>query len=255
MREALRASWPAGGSSAAGVLPNKTSTIYTKIPMIKKRPPWLLTVSSQWAHGELTVSSAVTESWPGPWLSRDLAVTEPWSYWRCRDWAVTEPWLSCDPAVTELWPCRDWAVTSPSRDWAVIIGPGAVTTVVTVSSPWAHGDNYFLMGIYVEFKLYGTSSEYCPDSFHIQLHWICHVYLKSGSTNQSKVCGQDPVVYPGVFKRDVFWGLPNMYPESYDCGLPGHLAVMRVAMMEPGAHTMSDELILQTSCNICLAFK
>ena len=153
MREALRASRPAGGSSAAGVLPNKTSTIYTKIPMRKKRPPWLLTVSSQWAHGELTVSSAVTESWPGPWLSRDLAVTEPWSYWRCRDWAVTEPWLSCDPAVTELWPCRDWAVTSPSRDWAVIIGPGAVTTVVTVSSPWAHGDNYFLMGIYVEFKI------------------------------------------------------------------------------------------------------
>ena len=24
----------------------------------------------------------------------------------------------------------------------------------------------------------------------------------------------------GVAKRDVFWGLPNMYPESYDCGLP-----------------------------------
>ena len=37
-----------------------------------------------------------------------------------------------------MWPCRDWAVTSPSRDWAVIIGPGAVTTVVTVSSRWAH---------------------------------------------------------------------------------------------------------------------
>ena len=98
---------------------------------------------SRWAHCELTVSSrwpkwsqpAVTEPWPGPWLSCDLAVTELWSYWRCRDWAVTEPWLSCDLAVTELWPCRDWAVTSPSRDWAVIIGPGAV---VTVSSPWAH---------------------------------------------------------------------------------------------------------------------
>ena len=35
----------------------------------------------------------------------------------------------------------------------------------------------------------------------------------------------------GVTKRDVFWGLPNMYPESYDCGLPGHLAVMRAAMI------------------------
>ena len=52
----------------------------------------------------------------------------------------------------------------------------------------------------------------------------------------------------GVTKRDVFWGLPNMranmYSESYDCGLPGHLAVMRAAMMEPGVHTMSDKLIL-----------
>ena len=103
---------------------------------------------SPWAHREVTVSSrwpkwsqpAVTEPWPGSWLSCDLAVTEPWSYWRCRDWAVTSPWLSCDLAVTELWPRRDWAVTSPSRDWAVIIGPGAVTTVVT-------GDNFFLMGI------------------------------------------------------------------------------------------------------------
>ena len=100
-----------------------------------------LTVSSPWAYRELTVTKwshpAVTEPWPGPWLSCDLAVTEPWSYWRCRDWAVTSPWLSCDLAVTELWHRRDWAVTSPSRDWAVIIGPGAVTTV---SSPWAHGE-------------------------------------------------------------------------------------------------------------------
>ena len=85
----------------------------------------MVTASRDWA-----VTWAVTELWP--------AVTEPWSYWRCRDWAVTSPWLSCDLAVTELWPRRDWAVTSPSRDWAVIIGPGAVTTVVTVSSQWAH---------------------------------------------------------------------------------------------------------------------
>ena len=56
----------------------------------------------------------------------------------------------------------------------------------------------------------------------------------------------------GVTKRDVFWGLPNMYPESYECGLPGHLAVMRAAMMEPGGHTMSDELIPQISCKTFL---
>ena len=108
---------------------------------------------SPWAHSELTVSSrwpkwsqpAVTEPWPGPWLSCDLAVI-----------ILRMPWLSCDLAVTELWPRRDWAVTSPwlscdlSYDWAVIIGPGAVTTVVTVSSRWAHGDNSFLMGWYLE---------------------------------------------------------------------------------------------------------
>ena len=46
-----------------------------------------------------------------------------------------------------------------------------------------------------------------------------------------------------------------MYPESYDCGLPGHLAVMWAAMMEPGVHTISDELIPHISCNIFLAFK
>ena len=124
---------------------------YTHSPMRKK----LATVT---AHRELTVSSqwpkwsqpAVTEPWPWAWLSCDLAVTEPWSYWRCRDWAVTSPWLSCDLAVTELWPRRDWAVTCPSCDWVVIIGPGAVTTVVTVSSRWAHRELtvtiFFLMG-------------------------------------------------------------------------------------------------------------
>ena len=93
---------------------------------------------------------AVTEPWPGPWLSCDLAVTELWSHWRCRDWAVTSPWLSCDLAVTELWPRRDWAVTSPSRDWAVIIGPRSRDhrghRELTVSPQWAHGDHLFSHG-------------------------------------------------------------------------------------------------------------
>ena len=127
-------------------------------PWEKNWPPWLLTVSSQWAHREITVCSrwpiwsqpAVTEPWPGPWLSWDLAATEPWSYWRCRDCAVTSPWLNCDLAVTELWPRLDWAVTSLSRDWAMIIGPGAVTTVVTVSSRWAHGDIFFFSWVNIQ---------------------------------------------------------------------------------------------------------
>ena len=83
------------------------------------------------AHRELTVSSrwpkrsqpALTEPWPGPWLSCDLAVTEPWSYWRCR----------------ELWSLCDWAVTSPSRDhWALEPWPPC--------SPWAHRDHLFSHG-------------------------------------------------------------------------------------------------------------
>ena len=77
---------------------------------LKNWPPWLLTVTKM-----VTASHdwAVTEPWHGPWLSCDLAVTEPRSYWRCSQPAVTSPWLSCDLAVTELWPSRDWAVTSP----------------------------------------------------------------------------------------------------------------------------------------------
>ena len=92
----------------------------------KKWPPWLLTVSSRWAHRELMVTKMVT-------ASRDWAMT--WAVielWPSRDWAVIilkMPWLSCDLAVTELWPLL--AVTEP---WS--LGRGAVTTVVTVSSPW-----------------------------------------------------------------------------------------------------------------------
>ena len=94
------------------------------LPMTKKMATvtahWELTVSSPGAHGEFTVSSqwpkwsqpAVTEPWPGPWLSCDLAVI----------------------AVIELWPSL--AVTEP---WS--LGPGAMTTVVAVSSRWAHGDH------------------------------------------------------------------------------------------------------------------
>ena len=96
-----------------------------------------------------------SQPWPGPWLSCDLAVTEPWSYWRCSQSAMTSPWLSCDLAVTELWPSRDWAVTLPwlSCDLSVYVlamtepwslSPRAVTTV---SSSWAHGDHLFSHGM------------------------------------------------------------------------------------------------------------
>ena len=98
----------------------------------KNWPPWLLTVSSQWTHCELTVSSrwpkwsqpAVTEPWPGPWLSCDLAVI-----------ILRMLWLSCDLAVTELWPRRDWAVTSPTTEpWS--LGPEPWPPW----SQWAHGE-------------------------------------------------------------------------------------------------------------------
>ena len=108
---------------------------------------------SPWAHSELTVSSrwpkwsqpAVTEPWPGPWLSRDWAVI-----------ILKMPWLSCDLAMTELWPSCDRSVTSPSRDWTMIIGPQSRDHCghreLTLSSPWAHGDNFFLMGMSNEFS-------------------------------------------------------------------------------------------------------
>ena len=68
-------------------------------PWEKNWPPWLLTVSSRWIHGELTVTKMVTASrdWAATWAVIEL--------WPSRDWAVI--------AVTELWPSRDWAVTSP----------------------------------------------------------------------------------------------------------------------------------------------
>ena len=76
-------------------------------------------------------------------------------------------------------------------------------------------------------KLYGTSSEYCLDSFHIQLHWIWHVYLKWGSINQSKVCWQGPVVYPQ-------WGLLNaIYFEGY------RICILRVTIVGYRATSLS----------------
>ena len=93
----------------------------------------MVTASRDWA-----VTWAVIELWP----SRDHIEDAVIELWPCSDR------LSWYLAVTELWPRRDWAVTSPSCDWAMIIGPGAVTTVVTVSSRWAHNENLFLMGVF-----------------------------------------------------------------------------------------------------------
>ena len=120
---------------------------------------------SPWAHSELIVSSrwpkwsqpAVTEPWPGPWLSCDLAVTEPWSYLKCRYWAVTSPWLSCDLAVTELWP-----LLALSEPWS--LGPEPWPPW----SPWAHGDIFFLMGTFMI-----NSLELKHASQHIWLPWYC----------------------------------------------------------------------------------
>ena len=113
-------------------LPGFNEVTHSGYPWEKNWPPWLLTVTKMvTASHDWAVIWAVIELWPSGDHTED---------------AVIELWLSCDLAMTELWPCRDWAVTSPGRDWAVIIGPGAVTTVVTVSSQWAHGDNFFLMG-------------------------------------------------------------------------------------------------------------
>ena len=81
--------------------------------------------------GAITIPSHEKKKWP-PWL---LTVTKMGT--GSRDWTLIEHWPSRDhteDAVIELWPPHDWAVTSPSRDWAVINGPWAVTI-------------FFLMGL------------------------------------------------------------------------------------------------------------
>ena len=114
----VRAPWTTccsmGKKGINSLSPGKKKTLNSNVPMRKK----LATVT---AHRELTVSSrwpkwsqpAVTEPWPGPWLSCDLAVTELWPLL-----AVTEPWS----LGLELWP-----------PWSL----------------WAHRDNFFLMGVHL----------------------------------------------------------------------------------------------------------
>ena len=103
------------------------------------------------AHRELTVTKMVT-------ASRDWAVT--WAVielWPSRDHtedAVIELWLRCDLAVselavTELWPLlavtEPWPLLAVTEPWS--LGPGAVTTVVTVTSRRADGDHLFSHGL------------------------------------------------------------------------------------------------------------
>ena len=198
--------------------------------------PWAhseLTVSSQWTHRELAVTKMVT-------ASRDWAMT--WAVielWPSRDWAVIilrMLWLSCDLAVTELWPSRDWAVTSPwlscdlSYHWALIIGPGAVTTVVTVSSRWAHsslwahGDNFFLMGWYLEanfhqwFMLWtvwnrpmGPSVIRCTPSISNHLPTLRRLLLikvHTGYVTNSDKCFLMPSLAPSHQQPPLTWSWP-----------------------------------------------
>ena len=62
-----------------------------------------------------------------------------------------------------------------------------------------------------------------------------------------------------IFQSVLLWWYYNDKKSLPDIGGTtiqdvSHLAVMQAAM-EPGVHTMSDELILQILCNIFLAFK
>ena len=166
--------------------------------------------------------------------SRDWAMT--WAVielWPSRDWAVIilrMLWLSCDLAVIELWPSRDWAVTSPwlscdlSYHWAVIIGPGAVTTVVTVSSRWAHGDNFFLMGWYLEanfhqwFMLWtvwnrpmGPRVIRCTPSIsnHLPtLRWLLLIKVHTGYVTNSDKCFLMPSLAPSHQQPPLTWSWP-----------------------------------------------
>ena len=97
---------------------------------------------------------------------------------------------------------------------ATDVAPNKTSTIYTKVYMW-------------NLKLYGTSSEYCLDSFHIQLHWICYVYLKSGSINQSKVCWRT-----GPCR--VSWGLLNaMHFEGYQ------ICILRVTIVGYRATSLS----------------
>ena len=89
-------------------------------------------------------------------------------------------------------------------------------------------------------------------SYPVALNLSCIPEVRVDQPKQSLLTGPCRVSW-GLLNAMYFEA--NMHPESYDCGLPGHLVVMQAAMMEPGVHIMSDELILQISCNIFLAFK
>ena len=115
---------------------NRPSHSKDKTPWEKNWPPWLLTV---------TKMVTASRDWAVTWAMIEL--------WPSRDWAMIilkMPWLSCDLAVTELWPSRDLAVTelwpllAVTEPWS--LGPGAVTTVLTVTI-------YFLMGLFQNLTL------------------------------------------------------------------------------------------------------
>ena len=91
-------------------------------------------------------------------------------------------------------------------------------------------------------------------SYPVALNLSCILEVRVDQPKQILLTGPCHVSW-GLLNTMYFEGYQIRYPESYDCGLAGHLAVMRAAMMEPGVHAMSDELILQISCNIFLAFK
>ena len=90
-------------------------------------------------------------------------------------------------------------------------------------------------------------------SYLVALNLPCILEVRVDQPKQSLLTGPCRVSC-GLLNAMYFEGY-HMHPESYDCGLPANFAVMRAAMMEPGVHTMSDELILQISCNIFLALK
>ena len=114
-----------------------------------------LTVNSRRAHGDQNGYSQPWLPWPGPWLSCDLAMTEPWS-----------PWLSCDLAgVTELWPSCDWAVTELWPSLAVTSHRGHRELTVTIFFSWELSDIVLKFGRYL-----GSSAADVPVKFRSDMH-------------------------------------------------------------------------------------
>ena len=118
-------------------------------------------------------------------------------------------------------------------------------------------------------SLHTSPSRVSYSAFVIILEKKMAAILYKYSLLMHRIKIKSPAFFSGVNKT-FLWVDLSFFNQSYSGGVTTtrkptgywryyhsrcHLAVIRAAMMESGVHIMSDELILQISCNIFMAFK